>query len=197
MSSTSGRAFHVACPYTGAAICHCQLGGPHTVSTPQSSQKYYQQAKQLWDLWKASGEVFRKDGGVDVLVPALYRREVTVCPDVDEELPSHEEAEKAVKIAERVAGEALHKVAKITGSDGVSPRAPKGLQGSPKSSKKNEKSVASLANEMSILDHEVKKLDEEQTTIEANRMSNEEQIEQKIREAEKKLAEIGRAKKGQ
>ncbi|CAD7698125.1 unnamed protein product [Ostreobium quekettii] len=197
MRGGPGRAFHVACPHTGAAICRCSLGGPKEVSTPLSSQQYYQQARALWELWKDSSGMLQKRAGVDVMVPALYRRELTVCEkdnEIEGDLPSSEDAMKALKTAKRAAVDLAAKAAKLATSIGMESKQVKGMgdKPEPKSPKRHRKGCDALQAEITKLEEEMVAMDAEWQALEADKSSKEENIKQKIRQKEQNLAEAER-----
>ncbi|GMH32955.1 hypothetical protein BSKO_00789 [Bryopsis sp. KO-2023] len=196
----AGLAFHVACPHTGTAICYCSLGNPPSVSDASKSQKYFQEAKKLWEIWKNSHNLFDKPHGVDVLVPILYKREIMPFDDcVDETvLPTQQEAEQNIEEAEKAANDAAFRAARISTAAGVQYQLPSGVEvdlSSLSKPERAERSSDAIQKEILKTEAELKSIEEERSSLDAKTVAEEQDVKAALVAAQQKLTEMQMIKK--
>lgn len=114
------------------------------------------------------------------------------------ELPTQEEAEKEIEVAEKAAKDAVIKAAKLSAAAGIPYELPPGvgtnLAAMPKQAKP-AKTMENLQKEAMKVETEIKMIEAEKKALEASTVERERELKETIDVAQKKLSEIQSKKK--
>ncbi|GAB4820542.1 hypothetical protein N2152v2_007588 [Parachlorella kessleri] len=123
--------FHVACPFTGRAVCQCSHGTPASLRSPAAAASYREQALAAWNLWQDPGKALGRDDLIEVLLPRLVKVEKVIRKPngiyADRGLPNRRDAERALHAATRAAEQSALRAYKLAAAAGLDYSPPEGL----------------------------------------------------------------------